>query len=106
MAERIYQQNIKDRFTYDMQVYAIALNRKQAVPSAIDGLKVSYRRVIDAMFFKGRLTHDKPYSKCAGVIGDTLKYYHPHGDSSVYGVLCQLATWWDSKIPLIDGQTL
>lgn len=102
MAEKILQSNVVDEYVRNMQIYAIAVNRKQSVPDIKDGLKTVHRRVMYIMYKSG-LWYNKPYSKCAGVIGDTLKYVHPHGDTSVYGVIVDLANWFDSKIPLIDG---
>lgn len=103
MAETIIQRNVVDVYLEDMQKYAIAVNRKQNVPFVQDGLKTVNRRILIDMMLKEGLRHDKPYSKCAGVVGTTLKFYHPHGDSSVYEALVLMANWWDIKMPLIDG---
>ncbi|MBS1109638.1 MAG: gyrase, subunit, partial [Anaeromyxobacteraceae bacterium] len=68
-----------------------------------DGLKPVHRRVLYAMHSEG-LHHNKRYSKCAGVVGEVLKKYHPHGDASVYDALVRLAQPWNLRYPLIDGQ--
>lgn len=103
MAETIIEKNVKDMYISDMQIYAIALNRKQSVPDVRDGLKTVDRRVLADMFFDKHLTYDKNYIKSAGTVGSTMEKYHPHGDSSIYDVLCKLACWWRVKIPLISG---
>jgi len=66
-------------------------------------LKPVHRRILYAMFSEG-LVHNHRYSKCAGVVGEVLKRYHPHGDSAVYDALVRLAQEWNLRYPLIDGQ--
>jgi DNA gyrase subunit A len=68
-----------------------------------DGLKPVHRRILYAMHTEG-LHYNKRYSKCAGVVGEVLKKYHPHGDSAVYDALVRLAQDWNLRYPLIDGQ--
>jgi DNA gyrase subunit A len=75
----------------------------RALPDVRDGLKPVHRRILYAMFDEG-LLHNKKYSKCAGVVGEVLKKYHPHGDSSVYDALVRLAQPWNMAHPLVDGQ--
>jgi DNA gyrase subunit A len=75
----------------------------RALPDVRDGLKPVHRRVLYAMHSEG-LHHNKRYSKCAGVVGEVLKKYHPHGDASVYDALVRLAQPWNLRYPLIDGQ--
>ncbi len=75
----------------------------RALPDARDGLKPVHRRILYAMFSEG-LVHNRRYSKCAGVVGEVLKRYHPHGDSAVYDALVRLAQEWNVRYPLIDGQ--
>ncbi len=75
----------------------------RALPDARDGLKPVHRRILYAMFSEG-LLHNRRYSKCAGVVGEVLKRYHPHGDSAVYDALVRLAQEWNLRYPLIDGQ--
>jgi DNA gyrase subunit A len=75
----------------------------RALPDVRDGLKPAQRRILYAMFREG-LLHNKRYSKCAGVVGEVLKKYHPHGDAAVYDTLVRLAQDWNMRYPLIDGQ--
>lgn len=90
MAENIIDRNVLDMYISDMQIYAIALNRKQSVPDVRDGLKTVDRRVITDMYFDKHLTYDKNYIKSAGTVGSTMEKYHPHGDciSSSTHVYC------------------
>lgn len=83
--------------------YAMSVIVSRALPDARDGLKPVQRRILYAMFREG-LLHNVRYSKCAGVVGEVLKKYHPHGDSSVYDALVRLAQPWNMRYPLVDGQ--
>ncbi len=83
--------------------YAMSVIIGRALPLARDGLKPVHRRILYAMFREG-LLHNRRYSKCAGVVGEVLKRYHPHGDSAVYDALVRLAQEWNVRYPLIDGQ--
>lgn len=80
MSEKIIDKNVLEMYISDMQIYAIALNRKQSVPDARDGLKTVDRRVITDMYFDKHLTYDKNYIKSAGTVGSTMEKYHPHSD--------------------------
>lgn len=82
--------------------YAMAVNVSRAIPDVRDGLKPVHRRILYAMSELG-LTPDKPYRKCAMVVGEVLGKYHPHGDSSVYDALVRLAQDFSIRCPLIDG---
>ncbi len=82
--------------------YAMAVNVSRAIPDVRDGLKPVHRRILYAMSELG-LTPDKPYRKCAMVVGEVLGKYHPHGDSSVYDALVRLAQNFSIRCPLIDG---
>ena len=75
----------------------------RALPDVRDGLKPVHRRILYAMFREGILSNRR-YSKCAGVVGEVLKKYHPHGDSAVYDSLVRMAQNWNMRVPLIDGQ--
>jgi DNA gyrase subunit A len=75
----------------------------RALPDVRDGLKPVHRRILYAMFDEG-LLHNRKFSKCAGVVGEVLKKYHPHGDASVYDALVRLAQDWNMRYPLVDGQ--
>ncbi len=83
--------------------YAMSVIIGRALPDVRDGLKPVQRRILYAMFREG-LTPGKKYSKCAGVVGEVLKKYHPHGDSAVYDALVRLAQDFNMRYPLIDGQ--
>ncbi len=83
--------------------YAMSVIVSRALPDARDGLKPVQRRILYAMLREG-LRHDQRYSKCAGIVGEVLKKYHPHGDSAVYDALVRLAQPWNMRYPLVDGQ--
>ncbi len=83
--------------------YSMSVIVGRALPDVRDGLKPVHRRILYAMFDEG-LLHNRKHSKCAGVVGEVLKKYHPHGDSSVYDALVRLAQPWNMRHPLIDGQ--
>lgn len=84
--------------------YAMSVIVSRALPDVRDGLKPVHRRILYAMYKDLGMTHDKKYSKCAGVVGEVLKKYHPHGDMAVYDALVRLAQPWSLRYPLIDGQ--
>jgi DNA gyrase subunit A len=75
----------------------------RALPDVRDGMKPVHRRILYAMFREGML-HNRRYSKCAGVVGEVLKKYHPHGDSAVYDALVRMAQPWNMRHMLVDGQ--
>ncbi len=83
--------------------YAMSVIIGRALPDVRDGLKPVQRRVLYAMFSEG-LASDKKHSKCAGVVGEVLKRFHPHGDMPVYEALVRLAQPWTLRYPLVDGQ--
>jgi DNA gyrase subunit A len=83
--------------------YAMSVIIGRALPEVRDGLKPVQRRILYAMFREGLLPGRK-YSKCAGVVGEVLKKYHPHGDTAVYDALVRLAQDFNMRYPLIDGQ--
>jgi DNA gyrase subunit A len=95
--------NIEDQMRESYMDYAMSVIIGRALPIAQDGLKPVHRRILYAMFNEG-LLHNRRYSKCAGVVGEVLKKYHPHGDSAVYDALVRLAQDWNVRYPLIDGQ--
>lgn len=82
--------------------YAMAVNISRAIPDVRDGLKPVHRRILYAMNEMG-LTSDKPYRKCATVVGQVMGRYHPHGDNSIYDALVRLAQDFTINEPLIDG---
>lgn len=83
--------------------YSMSVIVSRALPDVRDGFKPVQRRVLYAMLREG-LLHNRPYDKCAGVVGEVLKNYHPHGDGSVYDTLVRMAQPWVMRYPLIDGQ--
>jgi DNA gyrase subunit A len=83
--------------------YAMSVIIGRALPEVRDGLKPVQRRILYAMFKEG-LTSTKKYSKCAGVVGEVLKKYHPHGDSAVYDAMVRMAQDFNLRNPLVDGQ--
>ncbi|MGL5940782.1 MAG: DNA gyrase/topoisomerase IV subunit A [Waterburya sp.] len=82
--------------------YAMSVIVGRALPDVRDGLKPVHRRILYAMYELG-LTPDRPYRKCARVVGDVLGKYHPHGDQSVYDALVRLVQSFSSRYPLLDG---
>ena len=94
--------NIEDQMRESYMDYAMSVIIGRALPDARDGLKPVHRRILYAMFSEG-LLHNRRYSKCAGVVGEVLKRYHPHGDSAVYDALVRLAQEWNLRYPLVDG---
>ncbi len=82
--------------------YAMSVIASRALPDVRDGLKPVQRRVLFSMA-ELRNTYDKPHRKCARIVGDTMGKYHPHGDSSIYGALVNMAQEWSTRYPLVDG---
>lgn len=95
--------NIADEMKRSYIDYAMSVIVQRALPDVRDGLKPVQRRIIYAMFKEG-ITPGSKYSKCMGVVGEVLKKYHPHGDSSVYDALARMVQDWTLRYPLIDGQ--
>ena len=95
--------NIEDDMRQSYLDYAMSVNIGRALPQFRDGLKPVHRRILYAMFREGLLANRR-YSKCAGVVGEVLKRYHPHGDLSVYDALVRMAQPFRLRYPLIDGQ--
>ena len=95
--------NIEDEMRRSYMDYAMSVIVGRALPDARDGLKPVHRRILYAMFREG-LLHNKKYSKSAGVVGEVLKKYHPHGDSAVYDTMVRMAQDFNLRYLLIDGQ--
>lgn len=95
--------NIEEEMKGSYLDYAMSVIIGRAIPDIRDGLKPAHRRILYAMFREGLLSN-KRYSKCAGVVGEVLKKYHPHGDVAVYDTLVRMAQDWNMRYPLIDGQ--
>src|SRR5512133_1091887 len=102
-SEKLSSANITDIMQTAYIDYSMSVIISRALPDARDGLKPVHRRILYAMFREG-LLHNKKYSKSAGVVGEVLKKYHPHGDSAVYDTMVRLAQEWNLRYPLIDGQ--
>ena len=83
--------------------YSMSVIVSRALPDARDGLKPVHRRILYAMLREG-LVHNRPFDKCAGVVGEVLKNYHPHGDTSVYDTLVRMAQRWVMRYPAVDPQ--
>lgn len=95
--------NIEEEMRSSYLDYAMSVIIGRALPEVRDGFKPVHRRILYAMYKEGLLSN-KRYSKCAGVVGEVLKKYHPHGDSAVYDALVRMAQPWNMRYPLIDGQ--
>lgn len=95
--------NIEEEMQQSYMDYAMSVIVGRALPDVRDGLKPVQRRILYAMLSEG-LLHNRKHSKCAGVVGEVLKKFHPHGDSSVYDALVRLAQPWNLRYPLVDGQ--
>ncbi|HXX29872.1 MAG TPA: DNA gyrase subunit A, partial [Myxococcaceae bacterium] len=95
--------NIEDEMRRSYLDYSMSVIVGRALPDVRDGLKPVHRRILYAMQAEG-LLHNRKYSKCAGVVGEVLKKYHPHGDASVYDALVRLAQPWNMRYLLVDGQ--
>ncbi len=100
---RVIPINIEDEMRGSYIDYAMSVIIGRALPDVRDGLKPVHRRILFAMRQEGLLS-SKKYSKCAGVVGEVLKHYHPHGDLAVYHALARMAQQWNLRYPLIDGQ--
>ncbi|MBI3540878.1 MAG: DNA gyrase subunit A, partial [Deltaproteobacteria bacterium] len=95
--------NIEDEVKGSYLDYAMSVIIGRAIPDVRDGLKPVHRRILYAMLREGLLSN-KRFSKCAGVVGEVLKKYHPHGDLAVYDALVRMAQPWNMRYQLIDGQ--
>jgi DNA gyrase subunit A len=95
--------NIEDEMKKSYMDYAMSVIIGRALPDVRDGLKPVHRRVLYAMYREGLLPN-RAYSKCAGIVGEVLKKYHPHGDAAVYDTLVRMAQDFNLRLPLIDGQ--
>ena len=94
---------LEDEMKRSFIAYAMAVNVSRAIPDARDGLKPVHRRILYSMNELG-IDSDKPFKKCARIVGDVLGKYHPHGDSSVYEALVRLAQGFSIRCPLVEGQ--
>jgi DNA gyrase A subunit len=94
---------IVDQMTGAYLDYSMSVIVSRALPDVRDGLKPVHRRVLYAMDQMG-LQSNRSFKKCAGIVGEVLKEYHPHGDSAVYDTLVRLTQWWNMRYPLALGQ--
>ena len=101
--DRIIKINIEEEMKSSYIDYSMSVIVARALPDVRDGFKPVHRRILYGMLGVGN-TSDKPYKKCARVVGDVLGKYHPHGDSSVYGALVRMAQDWNMRYTLVDGQ--
>ncbi len=100
--DNIHDVDLKKTMESSYIDYAMSVIASRALPDVRDGLKPVQRRVLFSMSELGN-TPDKPHRKCARIVGDTMGKYHPHGDSSIYGALVNLAQDWSTRYPLVDG---
>lgn len=101
--DRIMKINIEEEMKSSYIDYSMSVIVARALPDVRDGFKPVHRRILYGMLGIGN-TSDKPYKKCARVVGEVLGKYHPHGDSSVYGALVRMGQEWNMRYKLIDGQ--
>lgn len=93
---------VKDEMSKSFIAYAMAVNVSRAIPDVRDGLKPVHRRILFSMSELNNY-NDKPYKKCARIVGEVMGKYHPHGDSSVYDALVRLAQDFSIREPLVEG---
>lgn len=101
--DRIMKINIEEEMKSSYIDYSMSVIVARALPDVRDGFKPVHRRILYGMLGLGN-TSDKPYKKCARVVGEVLGKYHPHGDSSVYGALVRMGQDWNMRYKLVDGQ--
>ena len=100
--DKVHEVDLKKTMEQSYIDYAMSVISARALPDARDGLKPVQRRVLFSMIELNN-GPDKPHRKCARIVGDTMGKYHPHGDSSIYGALVNMAQDWSTRYPLVDG---
>ena len=100
--DKIHEVDLKKTMENSYIDYAMSVIAARALPDVRDGLKPVQRRVLYSMIELNN-GPDKPHRKCARIVGDTMGKYHPHGDSSIYGALVNMAQDWSTRYPLVDG---
>ncbi len=100
--DKIHDVDLKKTMEQFYVDYSMSVIADRALPDVRDGLKPVQRRILYAMVELSN-TPDKPHRKCARIVGDTMGKYHPHGDSSIYGALVNMAQDWNMRYPLVDG---
>ena len=100
--DKVHEVDLKKTMETSYIDYAMSVIASRALPDVRDGLKPVQRRILYSMIELNN-GPDKPHRKCARIVGDTMGKYHPHGDSSIYGALVNLAQEWSTRYPLVDG---
>ena len=100
--DKVHEVDLKKTMETSYIDYAMSVIAARALPDVRDGLKPVQRRILYAMIELNN-GPDKPHRKCARIVGDTMGKYHPHGDSSIYGALVNMAQEWSTRYPLVDG---
>ena len=100
--DKVHEVDLKKTMEQSYIEYAMSVIASRALPDVRDGLKPVQRRVLYSMIELNN-GPDKPHRKCARIVGDTMGKYHPHGDSSIYGALVNMAQPWSTRYPLVDG---
>ena len=100
--DKVHEVDLKKTMEKSYIDYAMSVIASRALPDVRDGLKPVQRRVLYSMIELNN-GPDKPHRKCARIVGDTMGKYHPHGDSSIYGALVNMAQEWSTRYPLVDG---
>ena len=100
--DKVHDIDLKKTMENSYIDYAMSVIASRALPDVRDGLKPVQRRILYAMIELNN-GPDKPHRKCARIVGDTMGKYHPHGDSSIYGALVNMAQEWSTRYPLVDG---
>ena len=100
--DKIHEVDLKETMETSYIDYAMSVIASRALPDVRDGLKPVQRRVLYSMVELNN-GPDKPHRKCARIVGDTMGKFHPHGDSSIYGALVNMAQEWNIRYPLVDG---
>ena len=100
--DKVHEVDLKKTMENSYIDYAMSVIAARALPDVRDGLKPVQRRILYSMIELNN-GPDKPHRKCARIVGDTMGKYHPHGDSSIYGALVNLAQEWSTRYPLVDG---
>ena len=100
--DKVHEVDLKQTMETSYIDYAMSVIASRALPDVRDGLKPVQRRIMYSMIELNN-GPDKPHRKCARIVGDTMGKYHPHGDSSIYGALVNMAQEWSTRYPLVDG---
>ncbi len=100
--DKVHEVDLKQTMETSYIDYAMSVIASRALPDVRDGLKPVQRRILYSMIELNN-GPDKPHRKCARIVGDTMGKYHPHGDSSIYGALVNMAQEWSTRYPLVDG---